>query len=234
MSLIKCKECGNEISNSAKACPKCGKKNSKKPMGVLGWFISIFLVLFLIGIIMSIGNSLNSSTHISSVSNTPIKPQDTMFALPGSEWSYFQEEDEMSKGTIYRARVSSTNTVNFDSPYEGEQHATLTLRTSPRQGKDVILQIKKGQFLCSSYEQCNVLVRFDDEQPVTYSGLGPSDNSTETVFILNYAQFIEHMLKAKRVRIAANIYQEGAPVFEFNVSNFDQAKYKPPKLAKLS
>ena len=27
MALIKCKECGNEISSSAKACPNCGYKN---------------------------------------------------------------------------------------------------------------------------------------------------------------------------------------------------------------
>jgi hypothetical protein len=153
-------------------------------------------------------------------------------ALPGSQWSYDQDDDQMSKGTIYRAYVSSSNTVNFDSPYDGEQHATLTLRSGPRYGKDIIFQIEKGQFLCPSYEACAVLVRFDDEEAVTYSGIGPSDNSTVTIFIRNYSRFVEKMLKAKRVRIAANIYQQGAPVFDFDVSGFDQDRYKVSKATK--
>ena len=28
MALIKCNECGNEISDKAKKCPHCGKKNN--------------------------------------------------------------------------------------------------------------------------------------------------------------------------------------------------------------
>lgn len=35
------------------------------------------------------------------------------------------------------------------------------------------------------------------------------------------------MVKSKRVRLSANIYQEGQPVFEFDVSGFDKNKYKP-------
>jgi len=119
--------------------------------------------------------------------------------------------------------------VNFDFPYSGTQHATLTLRTHPRHGKDIIFSIEKGQILCRSYEDCTVLVRFDDEPPSNYSAVGAADNSTETIFIRNYSKFVEKLLKAKRVRIAANIYQQGAPAFEFDVSGFDQGKYKPKK-----
>jgi hypothetical protein len=53
--------------------------------------------------------------------------------------------------------------------------------------------------------------------------------STETLFIRNYNGFVKKMLEAKRVRIAANIYHQDAPVFEFDVSDFDQEKYKPKK-----
>ena len=38
---------------------------------------------------------------------------------PGNQWSYFHNDDAMGKGAIYQAQVSSTNTVNFSSPYEG-------------------------------------------------------------------------------------------------------------------
>jgi len=74
-----------------------------------------------------------------------------------------------------------------------------------------------------------VLVRFDDEKATNYSAVGAADNSTETIFIQNYDQFVKKMLKAKEVRISTNIYHQGAPVFEFDVSGFDLDKYKPKK-----
>ena len=147
--------------------------------------------------------------------------------VPGSQWSYSQEEDAMAKGKTYHASVKSTNTVNFAFPYSGDQHGTLTLRTHPRYGKDVIFSIEKGQIQCPSYSGCKVLVRFDDAQAVNYSAAGPEDNSSETVFIRDYSGFVAKMMKAKKVRISASIYQEGSPVFEFDVSGFDESKYKP-------
>ena len=55
------------------------------------------------------------------------------------------------------------------------------------------------------------------------------NNYIPLVFIKNYSRFLEKMLKAKTVRISANIYQQGAPIFEFDVSNFRQESYKPRK-----
>ena len=148
---------------------------------------------------------------------------------PGSQWDYRQDKDPMGKGTAYFASVLSTNTVNFGFPYSGAQHGTLTLRTHPRYGKDVILSIERGQFLCPSYDGCTVLVRFDDSKAIQYSAAGAADNSTETIFIRGYASFVGHLEKSKRVHISANVYQEGAPVFEFDATGFDPSKYKPGK-----
>ena len=89
------------------------------------------------------------------------------------------------------------------------------------------MSIERGQILCRSYEDCNVLVRFDDQKPATYSGVGPADGSSESVFIRNYQKFLVNLKKAKRVRISTEIYQEGSPVFEFDVSGFSEQKYKP-------
>lgn len=142
-------------------------------------------------------------------------------------WRYQHDADAMSNGKAYFAAVRSTNTVSFGFPYSGTQHATLTLRTHPRYGKDVILAIERGQFLCPSYDSCTVLIRFDDSKATNYSAAGAGDNSTETLFIRNYSGFLVHMAKAKRVRVSAPVYQEGSPVFNFDVSGFDASKYKP-------
>ena len=68
MALIRCKECGTEISSSAKNCPNCGKKI--KHTGLI-----IFLVLLVI--ILGIGagatvdnNTIPTSTSVQQEENT--------------------------------------------------------------------------------------------------------------------------------------------------------------------
>lgn len=228
MALIKCKECGNEVSSKAETCPKCGAKVAGKPMGCGTLLVLLVLVAIIISIFsgaFSLRTETSQATAPSSVPNaTPPPPK-----LPGSQWLYQQAADPMGKGATYHAQVESTNTVNFGFPYSGNQRGALTLRAHPRYGTDIIFSIKKGQILCRSYEDCTVLVRFDDEPASNYSAVGAADNSTETIFIRNYNRFLEKLVKAKRVRIAVNIYQEGAPVFEFDVSDFDPSKYRPKK-----
>jgi uncharacterized membrane protein YvbJ len=52
MALIKCKECGHEISDEALACPNCGKPQRDKPPSVslsrqmVVYFVSLFLPPF--------------------------------------------------------------------------------------------------------------------------------------------------------------------------------------------
>jgi hypothetical protein len=134
----------------------------------------------------------------------------------------------MAKGTEHDASVFSSNTVEFRFPYAEPQHAKLILRSHPRHGKDVILRIERGQFLCHSYEDCSVLVRFDEGKARSYAAVGPSDNSSETVFIRDYPRFYREMRKAKIARLSTDVYQESAPVFEFDVSGFDPTKYGTP------
>ena len=68
------------------------------------------------------------------------------------------------------------------------------------------------------YIGCTVLVRFDDGEAIKFSVSSAADNSSETIFLNNYSKFVEKVKKAKLVRISVNIYQQGAPVFEFDVS----------------
>src|SRR5699024_10336211 len=53
MSLIKCKECGNEISDEAKICPKCGVKTEKANQQSKSIKILVIAIL-IIGIIIAI------------------------------------------------------------------------------------------------------------------------------------------------------------------------------------
>lgn len=145
----------------------------------------------------------------------------------GKQWHYASREDAMTGKTQFSAMVASSNTVDFGFPYNGEQHGRLTLRIHPQHGKDVIFRLDKGQILCPSYEGCQVQARFDDGKPVRFAATGAADHSTEMVFIDDYAGFVSRLKKAKRVRLAIEVYQNGRPAFDFDVSGFDTAQYQP-------
>lgn len=51
MALIKCSECGGEISDQAKACPHCGKSLTRSVLSAIGVFLaSWFLIQCVIGL----------------------------------------------------------------------------------------------------------------------------------------------------------------------------------------
>jgi len=246
MTLIPCSECHRSVSDLAPTCPNCGTPiagstkretaqpvllaKEKKKTGCFTTGCAVLAGLFLILLVISLRlPSFNPPSVPQSSSEPQPATAPPPSPPPGSQWNYTHLADTMAKGQIHQAVVLSSNTVTFDFPYSGAQRATLILRTHPRYGKDVIFQIERGQILCPSYEGCSVLVRFGEGEAVSFRAAGPADSSTEAVFIHDYEGFIRRMLRASRVRIAANIYQEGSPTFEFDVAGFDQAKYRPPK-----
>ncbi len=84
MALIKCKECGNEVSDTAKTCPKCGAK-VPKGNGIGIWTISglvvvlLFSLMFLIALLSggtttgSSGSSSHSVTYYVDSSNYRVR-----------------------------------------------------------------------------------------------------------------------------------------------------------------
>lgn len=130
----------------------------------------------------------------------------------------------MQKGTNKFAYVESSNTFNFARPYAGPQPAMLVLRKHVRYGKDVTIQIKRGQFVCG-VQSCTVTVRFDDGSGQKYTATGPADYDSTVLFITPFNKFYASMLKAKRVRIEANFYREGSQTADFDVSGFDASQF---------
>ncbi len=53
MALIKCKECGNEISKKAKECPSCGAPLKRGNIGCGGAILIIIILFIIIGIFSS-------------------------------------------------------------------------------------------------------------------------------------------------------------------------------------
>lgn len=57
MALIKCTECGKEVSKKAPSCPNCGNpiKGSAQEMGGCGLFFLIVGAIVVAAIIISVG-----------------------------------------------------------------------------------------------------------------------------------------------------------------------------------
>ena len=144
-----------------------------------------------------------------------------------TQWRYQFESDDMTGKRIDFAIVESTKSLKLGFPYQGENRGRLGVRQSPRHGTDVYLEIDKGQFVCGVSE-CAVLVRFDEQQPVRFTAVRPADHSSTMLFLSPAQRFIASAKKASTIRAQANIFQEGAPILEFNATALEW----PPKWTK--
>jgi hypothetical protein len=80
--------------------------------------------------------------------------------------------------------------------------------------------ITKGQLLCTSYEGCQVSVRFDDKKPFKVHANEPEDHSNTVLFLGGYDKLVKEIKNSKKMIVEATFYQNGARAFEFDVSNF--------------
>lgn len=140
------------------------------------------------------------------------------------EWNYSNYADDATGKTAKTASVTSKNSMNFGFPYSGSQYGRFTVRNHPRFGVDAYLQIDQGQLLCDTYNNSDVLVRFDNGPATRYSCGSPADHSSETVFIRNVAGLEARMKTAKKMFITVSVYQEGSRTWEFNVKGYDRTK----------
>jgi hypothetical protein len=79
MSLLPCRECGEQISNQAKTCPKCGKKHpvlspfeqsfTENP----GMWVALFVVALLLWIVFS--STHTDSTYSASAATNTTSPE---------------------------------------------------------------------------------------------------------------------------------------------------------------
>ena len=137
-------------------------------------------------------------------------------------WKYSEYADKMGRGNVKSASTSSVNTVSFKFPYAGVQHAIFTIRSSFTNRYDIMLSIRKGQFLASN----GVDIRFDDGELQHFSAETPSDHSSELIFISVPLRFVTNLRRANKMLIQATFFQEGTQVFKFNIEGFQWEVYK--------
>lgn len=157
-------------------------------------------------------------------------------------WSYFAIPDPMTNGFNRFAAIGSENTVNFAFPYEGDQSAILRVKeTGPAEtgngkvypGYDISISIDRGQLF--SRDQGSIEIKFDNLPAENFDAEPPSDGSTTMLFFNSdperIARFVDRLQSAKTLKVQVTAYQNGSPVFVFNVSGFSLAKMDAAKPA---
>lgn len=165
----------------------------------------------LIGIVVVLASLISGCTQSSSAPSVATAP--VVSSPPVETWLYSSSTDKMTGVTSYHASTGSLNTVNFEFPYAGEQHARLMATSN-----SLILWIERGQVVCHSYsDPCRVLVKFDQSEPQYYDWRSSGDDSTT---ISSYDEkLIKRLYAAKKMTVRLQVYQNGYPDFDFTVSD---------------
>jgi hypothetical protein len=115
--LKKCKACGADVANGAKACPSCGKDN--RSFFAKHKIISGLLVLVLLGIFGSaLGGGTTTSNSTNSATNTTTKEttqkESTTPAAPVEKALPAEYKSALSKATSYANVMNMSKVAVYD------------------------------------------------------------------------------------------------------------------------
>lgn len=113
MALLKCKDCGNEISKKAKSCPHCGSPQGEKQYSLGKLLIIIIFCTFIYSLISdnSSKGPSKASSYQESYSTEKIKP-------PEPAWITSTSKDEMTgKFSAYAHSPETQSSKKMDFPY---------------------------------------------------------------------------------------------------------------------
>ncbi len=134
------------------------------------------------------------------------------------EWRYKTETDQMTGTQTRHAHLRSTSEFEFAYPYGGGSHGSLMVRQRKADGLNVLFSISKGQIVCPL--SCTVRVRFDEKNPMTFTGTPPADHSPASLFLAPASKFVAELAKAKTTLVEVSYYQSGSRASEFKTEGF--------------
>ena len=191
-------------------------ENEKKWNIIFGFAVGVVLLFIIILLVKeNRKNGFQDNVAYSTKFDTTvaIKTYDKEIEV----WNYSERIDKMDGRKSYYALTTSTNQLYFNSPYDGGSTFILALQKLPGEMCSVYLKVTKGQLLGSSNKKARI--KIDDEKPFYVSVSGTSDYQSNIIFLHSTQKIIKNLLKAKKVIVEAEIYQEGMRQAEFDVKD---------------
>lgn len=192
-----------EVANTVKGTTTSGGGFKGGFFGCLGVVAAIFFLIFLV-IGMATCGAMSNSSSPSTASGSSQTPGGVT-SVPHS-WTVATSTDSMNRSQR-TACVVSTNEVQLNFPYRS-QNASLCLRRGPS-GTDVYVDFAQSAQIVCGVTGCRIPVAFGQEAPRNYTGRGPSDYSTQTLFLVPAQGFIRRAQSARRIVIEIPMYQSG-------------------------
>ncbi|HEX2764741.1 MAG TPA: hypothetical protein VHM92_12975 [Allosphingosinicella sp.] len=156
-------------------------------------------------------NALADTSTVAA--NATTAGEDLSNDRPG--WTYSETKDEM-RGSIGRsARIDALAAISLGFPY-GESTPQLVLRQDPKYGFDIYLTAN-GQFLCRSYDDDTISVKFDNGPIEQWACADAESGSSDIVFVVRAESFLAKLRKAKRLIVEADMYEAGRQQMKFEV-----------------
>ncbi|ENW29318.1 hypothetical protein F924_00881 [Acinetobacter lwoffii ATCC 9957 = CIP 70.31] len=193
----------------------CGAKQPKET-SVLTWVCVCILGLAAIIWMYSDKTPSTSSGVVSTTQATEsenVKPKN---------WQYEASKDEMRGIESRFATTVSTNTVDFDFPYNGGSKLILALRKRGSE-VDVMVSITKGQILCG-IQNCEAAFKFDDGAVQSITMSEPDSHASDLLFVAydkTESKIISQLKNSKKLVIEVPFYQQGKKQFTFDVSGLE-------------
>lgn len=219
MAVVKCKECGGQVSTKAKACPSCGAKQPKK-VGILGW---LFVLVVVLPIAWQVGSGMGKAdVPAPTPANTSAE---SAAVVPESEaqtggWSRHDYQDEMTDAKIQMLTLRSDNGQTFDFPYEtpGGSHLSLVFRKNGTDF-DAFLKVDKGQMLCG-HSECTFSLRVGDGKVQQWTGLRSTTNDSDLMFVRDAKALEAIVKKGGDIRIGIDFHRAGHRAFQFSADKY--------------
>lgn len=113
MALVKCKECGEQVSTSAQSCPKCGAKAPKKT-SFFTWLVLIFIVI----VVFTATHTPSTTASSSSPSSSTKLTENTPAPVQKPQWGTMTNVDKMTgKQKVFSTSPTVGSAEKMDAPY---------------------------------------------------------------------------------------------------------------------
>lgn len=129
MSLIKCKKCGKEISDTAAKCPYCGKKLKQSPLKIV-----LEVILFIIGISLMFSGFSNISSDTNSYTTGVAITSNGVTKINNKDFTIIENKTKGNRSKDGKYTVKGQVKQNIEGSYTG---IMITLNLLDKNGKKV-------------------------------------------------------------------------------------------------
>jgi len=225
MAIIKCKECGKEISSTAKKCTNCGFENKRsRPLIAL-----IFLGAMVALAVSSVNNEKDVSQKVEQTES--IVPKEKQKSIPGkpaavnlSKWRTLNSSDEMTGEASYFATSDSVKpNRRMGFPYSNVI-ADLFVGCD-KNDKWVYVAFNERPILShgktkSGYDLIDARIKFNDSVEVhTFT----QEWGSRFIYFSSAESIIKKLKKSNVLSLEFDWHGEQAVIFKFDLTGSSKA-----------